>query len=635
MSNQVQDNKRGIAPVSIVGWVTIVLILAFAYAVYYGSESISNIQKDVAALNAYANSTLRDSTAFMQPADVKIMVDESAREVFDTYVSTQGNLLAIVAVLITVIVIVIPLILNNNFRNTNQEWFRKRVREAEKNMNEGLQRGVDKLEQLSSAGVQAIEEKVNKQKNDIEGHQKTIDEQAKTVARQAEEIKKLKENLEKFTKDYKLEVEHGESLKQVEKKDSRKEKIEYLQEEIRKNKENYPASGFYELGKLYYEEGKYDKSIANLKVAIDRNPDFVEAYQVLAEAYLKVQQFEEAWKNIEVALGITETSSLLETRCEVFMELGLFENAKKDAESAAQLALKEGDAERLGNMQGQLRRIGEELRKRSMENSDEVIHVGNTVIRMKKVEGGSFTLGSTQEDTDAFEDEKPAHKVLLNSYYIGETVVTQALWKAVMETNIRHQRDKISLQMPLYGEGDEYPMYYVSWYECQEFIKKLNLKTGKNFRLPTEAEWEFAARGGNQSNRYRYAGSDSIGEVAWYWENSGDKKISGTWDWDEMKKNNCKSHPVKGKKPNALGIYDMSGNVWEWCQDLFGSYTGSEQVDPQGPSSGSSRVLRGGSWGSYARYCRVLDRYNSVPNRRRIHYGFRLVLPIETPSERP
>lgn len=634
-TNQVQDNKRVIAPVTIVGWVTIGLILAFAYVVYQGSESIGTIQKDIAALNAFADSTLRDSTAFMQPSDVKIMVGESAREVFDTYVSTQGNLLAIVAVLITVIVIVIPLILNNNFRNTNEEWFRKKVEDAEKNMNDELQDGLKQLEGQSSAGVKAIEDKVNKQKNDIDVHQKTIEEQARTVERQAEEIKKLKENIEKFTKDYKLEVEHGESLKQVEKKKGRNEKIEYLQEEIRKNKENYPASGFYELGKLYFEEEDYGKSIANLKVAIDRNPDLVEAYQVLAEAYLKVRQLEEAWKNIEVALGIKETSSLIETRCKVFIELGLFENAKKDADSAAKLALKEGDAVRLSNMESQLRRIGEELQKRRDNNSDEVVQVADTVFRMKKVEGGAFTMGASQGDSDAFEDEKPAHRVLLNSYYIGETVVTQALWKAVMETNIRHQRDKISLQMSLHGEGDEYPMYYVSWYECQEFIKKLNLKTGKNFRLPTEAEWEFAARGGNQRNRCKYAGSDSIGEVAWYWENSGDKKLSGTWDWDEMKKNNCKAHPVKGKKPNELGIYDMSGNVWEWCQDLFGSYTGSEQVDPQGPSGGSNRVLRGGSWGSYARYCRVSDRYYSLPDRRRIHYGFRLCLPQKTSLERP
>jgi len=628
MTKQVQDNKRVIAPMTIVGWVTIGLILAFAYTVYRGSESIGNIQKDIAALDAYVDSTLRDSTAFMQPADVKIMVDESTKEVFDTYVSTQGNLLAIVAVLITVIVIVIPLILNNIVRNTNEEWFRKKVEDAEKNMNDELQNGLKQLEDQSSEGVKAIEEKVNKQKTDIEGHQAKIDEQAKTVARQAEEIKTLKENIEKITNDYRLEVEHGESLKQVEKKDSRKEKIEYLKEEIRKNKENYPASGFYELGKLYFEEGKNNESIANLKVAIDRKPDYVEAYQVLAEAYMRVNNLEEAWKNIEIALRMTESSSLLETRSKVFFELGRFENAKKDADSAAKLALKEGDTVRLANMEGQLRRIETELQKRSKDNSDEVIQVADTVFRMKKVEGGAFTMGAAQGDTDASEDEKPAHKVLLNDYYIGETVVTQALWKAVMGTSVSQQRDKASFLLHLYGEGDEYPMYYVSWNECQEFINKLNLKTGKNFRLPTEAEWEFAARGGNLSNGFKYAGSDSIGDVAWYWGNSGDKELAGSWDWETMQKNNCKIHTVKGKKPNELGLYDMSGNVWEYCQDWFGGYSGSEQVNPQVLSDRLNRVLRGGGWRTVAGYCRVSCRSKTSPDNMSGTIGFRLVLPL-------
>ena len=619
MTEQVQNNKRVVAPMTIVGWVTIGLILAFAYAVYRGSESISNIQKEIAVLDAYADSTLRDSTAFMQPADVKILVDTSTRETFDTYVSTQGNLLAILAVLMTVIVIVIPLILNNNIREINEEWFRKKVEDAEKNMNEELQKGLKKMEDQSSAGVTAIETQINKQKSDIEGHQTKIDEQAKTVARQAEDIKILKENIEKITNDYKLEVEHGESLKQVEKKDSRKEKIKYLEDEIKKNKENYPASGFYELGKLYFEEREYEKSISSFEIAVDKKPDYVEAYQALSEAYLIVDNLEMAWKKIEQGIRIRETSSLLETRSRVFFKMGLYEDAKKDVIRSIELALKEGGADRKGNLEKLMGNIETEIQKQKEEDADRVITIGEAVFRMKKVAGGAFLMGAAERDPEAFEDEKPAHRVLLYDYYIGETAVTQALWKAVMGTDPSYFKGNYSL-----------PVECVSWDECQEFVEKLNDMTGLTFRLPTEAEWEYAARGGNKSKGYKYSGSNDIDEVAWYWENSGDEELSGRWNYDKIMQNNCKTHPVKSKKPNELGLYDMSGNVWEWCQDWKGSYNSSEQTNLQGdPSFNYLRVLRGGSWYYIARDCRVSLRYGHDQDYKVNRIGFRLVLPGE------
>ena len=161
---------------------------------------------------------------------------------------------------------------------------------------------------------------------------------------------------------------------------------------------------------------------------------------------------------------------------------------------------------------------------------------------MIPVEGGTFTRGATSEMTEPSDWEKPTHQVTLSSYYIGETEVTQALWKAVMGSN------------PSWFKGDDLPVEKVSWDDCQTFISKLNALTGKNFRLPTEAEWEFAARGGNQSRHTQFSGSSRIDDVAWYDGNSGDK-----------------THPVKTKQPNELGIYDMTGNVWEWCQDWYGS----------------------------------------------------------------
>ena len=227
----------------------------------------------------------------------------------------------------------------------------------------------------------------------------------------------------------------------------------------------------------------------------------------------------------------------------------------------------------------------------------ETFTVNGVTFKMVAVEGGTFTMGATAEQgSDAYDSEKPAHQVTLSSYCIGETEVTQALWQTVMGTN------------PSYFAGDlNRPVEQVSWNDCQTFINKLNELTGKTFRLPTEAEWEYAARGGKRSQGYKYAGSNDINEVAWYWDNSSD----GT-------------KPVATKAPNELGLYDMSGNVWEYCQDWYGGYSSGSQANPKGPSSGSYRVLRGGSWNYYARYCRVSYRDNFNPSSRFNYFGFRL-----------
>ncbi|MBQ4419956.1 MAG: SUMF1/EgtB/PvdO family nonheme iron enzyme [Bacteroidales bacterium] len=233
------------------------------------------------------------------------------------------------------------------------------------------------------------------------------------------------------------------------------------------------------------------------------------------------------------------------------------------------------------------------------------------------VEGGIFTMGATSEQgSDAYDDEKSTHSVTLSSYYIGETEVTQALWKAVMGKN------------PSYFKGDNLPVEQVSYEDVKTFITKLNQKTGKTFRLPTEAEWEYAARGGKKSKGYRYAGSNNIDDVAWYYENSGDKRLNDdTWDTDEIEKSNCRTHTVKTKQPNELGIFDMSGNVSEWCFDWYGDYTSDTCSNPQGPSSGSHRVERGGFCGIIAWGCRVSIRDYDYPSDEYNFLGFRLALP--------
>ena len=247
---------------------------------------------------------------------------------------------------------------------------------------------------------------------------------------------------------------------------------------------------------------------------------------------------------------------------------------------------------------------------------------------MVYVEGGTFVMGGTseQQDVEAY-DNKPTHSVSLSSYYLSDHEVTQAEWEAVMGTTVRQQRDKEYSSLPIYGEGPDYPMCYISWDDCQEFIRKLNSQTGKNYRLPTEAEWEYAARGGLKSRGYKYSGSNTLGDVAWYWQNSGDHFLSGTdddWDWDKIENNHGQTHPVKQKQSNELGLYDMSGNVWEWCQDWYGDYTTNCQSNPQGPANGSDRVIRGGSWSDFAWGCRVSNRCIYGPSYRFSSLGLRL-----------
>ncbi len=221
---------------------------------------------------------------------------------------------------------------------------------------------------------------------------------------------------------------------------------------------------------------------------------------------------------------------------------------------------------------------------------------GSHSYKMVYVSGGTFTMGATAgQGDDAYDDEKPAHQVTLSGYYMGRTEVPQWLWMAVMGSN------------PSNWQGDNLPVENVSWNNCQTFISKLNSLTGKNFRLPTEAQWEFAARGGNRSRGYKYSGSDNLGSVAWYDGNSGNR-----------------THNVGTKNSNELGLYDMSGNVWEWCSDAPRTYSDYAQTNPVG--SGSYRVYRGGSWFNYARSCRVSHRSSRAPSDRDRSHGLRLAL---------
>ncbi|MDE6515930.1 MAG: formylglycine-generating enzyme family protein, partial [Bacteroidales bacterium] len=239
-------------------------------------------------------------------------------------------------------------------------------------------------------------------------------------------------------------------------------------------------------------------------------------------------------------------------------------------------------------------------------------------LQMVAVHGGMFQMGIT-EDQGEWQNNyaaKPVHQVMLDGFYIGKFEVTQAQWEAVMETTIEQQRVKAGVSNKLWGAGDDYPMYYVSWEEAVSFCEKLSAQTGKRYRLPTEAEWEYAARGGQNPDGTMFAGSNNRDDVAWNHDNSGDM-----------------THPVGQKQPNGLGLYDMSGNVWEWCSDWYksGYYIESPSINPQGPSSKllghesvTDHVIRGGCKNDYD--CRVGNRYNYFwLNGDAYIFGFRVV----------
>ena len=231
------------------------------------------------------------------------------------------------------------------------------------------------------------------------------------------------------------------------------------------------------------------------------------------------------------------------------------------------------------------------------EGSENVITVNGVSFTMIPVEGGTFRMGAVITAPGAYTFEKPDHDVTLSDYKIGQVEVTQELWAAVMGNN------------PSRFKGDQHPVEQVSWDDCQAFIAKLNELTGMNFRLPTEAEWEYAAHGGNKRQGTMFSGGANCPDVAWCSTNAGDT-----------------THPVGQKQANELGLYDMSGNVNEWCNDFYARYTTAAQTDPQGPIAGTGMVYRGGAYNEGARLCRITSRSSQLSGYRSSRIGLRLAM---------
>ena len=338
----------------------------------------------------------------------------------------------------------------------------------------------------------------------------------------------------------------------------------------------------------------------------------------LAEAQRKVREAEESYRKAEQEQEEARKQWDAEAKAEqerlAQQERQRQEEARKQRDAEAKAGQEEARKQRDAEAKAEQERLAQQERQRQEEarkqreaearrraTSNQIIRVGNVEFEMVYVEGGMFRMGGTSEQgIDAYDNERPVHSVTLSGFHIGKYEVTQGLWSEVMGENPSYNKS-----------GDDYPVENVSWADCQEFIGKLNARTGLTFRLPTEAEWEYAVRGGRKSRGYKYSGSNSIGDVAWYSGNSGNR-----------------THPVGRKSPNELGLYDMSGNVDEWCYDWYGDYTAEAQRNPTGPVSGRNRLYRGGSFWDDAVYCRVSGRLSLDPGSWGGRGGLRLVLSL-------
>lgn len=322
------------------------------------------------------------------------------------------------------------------------------------------------------------------------------------------------------------------------------------------------------------------------------------------------KQDEIAWKTALAAIEKVETERGKMNALEVYLEEPQYQLHREEAEQQLEELQSAETARKIEEKQREQQRLEAERKKRAAEQAEEERKRQEAIrlAELKKqqetekglpemvfVRGSTFQMGSKDND-----NEKPIHSVTLPDFEIGKYPVTQKFWQGIMGNNPSH-----------FKGCQDCPVENVSWNDVQEFLKKLNQKyPGKNYRLPSEAEWEYAARGGQQSNGYTYAGGNEIGAVAWYRENSGGK-----------------THPVGSKKANELGIYDMSGNVWEWCQDIWhdnyqNAPTDGSSWDVEGDDA--HQVLRGGSCGDLSLYCRATKRARSNPTFRDFDYGFRL-----------
>lgn len=507
---------------------------------------------------------------FIDDDNIRLISIEAAQKEFDSYIDSQSNLLAIFSMLTTAMValvgFVIPLYINREQGNANKE----------------------KIDVEVAKGIADLKEKTNV-------HIRTVkSEMTHLLISEKNSIKMSNDRIERMLKEYKLKIDgmledlsarqenHAESIK-IEQMDDEKERIiAYMEQET---EGRATSDTYFHLGNYYVKEKQPDVANRYFSKAVENRENYAAVYPIWADTLESQGMLLVAWQKREKAIMLNANKQELEKKQENLLERILNPNTTHD----------------------------EKL----------TIEVDELEFDMILVHKGVFKMGATREqgDDDPWANERPVHKVLLSDYYISKTVVTQSLWEAVMKPTDKSYRTR--------SEKDDCPMCNISWNDCVDFIKELNKKTSRTFLLPTEAQWEFAARGGCKSKNYKYSGSDVIGEAVWYWKNSGDSQLNGLYETDKINNNNCRTHSVKdeSKKENELGLCGMNGNVWEWCRDKYRYYSADPQVNPVF-EDGQECVIRGGGCYSYERNCRVSSRFYYAPDNREQDLGFRLVIEL-------
>lgn len=384
--------------------------------------------------------------------------------------------------------------------------------------------------------------------------------------------------------------------------------IDDIESENRKIKENIEKN----IIQLDERQKETEKVIAEIIPSINNAKT-----AAIGKILIRGNEFAEAWEYINDAIKDNEShnhydTSLYKMRNDIYLHLNMYDEAIRDIESCEKLIEKEKNIAKGWMMSTEeLEKIKKLKNENVLQNIE--IKIEDYSFLMVYVESGTFLMGAPDNDTTSSEKEKPQHPVLLSRpYYIGATPVTQLLWTMIMGNNpSKYQGDNPTVFNGNIPDGyhcNEYrPVENVSFYDVQDFIKKLNDITGRIFRLPTEAEWEFAAIGGNEHKQYNfhYSGSNDIDQVAWY-------KSEYTY-------------PVAQKKPNKLGLYDMCGNVWEWCGDYCDKYRSSSIANPNNKPDNRG-IYRGGGWNSEAKSCKPTSRYSNLLSYDDSRVGFRLVL---------
>lgn len=537
----------------------IIIFIVIVVAVYLGFNQIEDLRYHIMKVEMVAKNSLSNNQAGipnMSENNLRAEIYSAAHEASESFVNHTGNLLTIFGIMLTIITAIICVLFPFLINKEQKEWMKQRLEKSEQDLEE-QKKTIETIK--TDLGNEIIREKEQREKYHyfLKSTNRFTVNMRRNIIKTAEDILPL--------------IEHDKEYKELESINDSPGKIAALNNIIGQGHAN--SKIYHELGKLYSKKSNtYNKACDAFQNAVNLNNEFVDAYIEWAKVLENQCNLIESWEKREKAI---------------------FYIMSKDKSKSTELQ----------DLQNEQNEIEKKLFSSPINSeSKKTIIVEKVYFKMILVNGGTFKIGEEPKQGD---QDYHNHKVLLNDYYIGETVVTQQLWQAIMGDN------------PSKKHGIKLPVENVSWENANKFIENLNAhpeikNKGIKFRLPTNAEWEYAARGGYNQDTHPYSGNDNIDMVAWYGENS-----------------KLMTHPVMEKEPNLLGLYDMSGNVYEWCQDYWWGYTYHDDddwvnpcYDKQKDDYGLGRICRGGGWGSSKESCRVT---NVVNGHQSGAIGFRLV----------